>query len=92
MESELAATHARWTRAFEQAVVYRDHLTLDARAALEAAFSDYTVGKADFATLYQSEVDLLDLERTQRSATVRTHIEQAVARATIGAAPQGDQP
>jgi outer membrane protein TolC len=92
IESELAAIHARWTRAFEQAVVYRDHLTLDARAALEAAFSEYTVGKADFATLYQSEVDLLDLERTQRSATVRTYIEQAVARETIGAAPQGDQP
>ena len=92
IESDLAATHARWTRAFEQAVVYRDHLTPDARAALEAAFADYTVGKADFATLYQSEVDLLDLERTQRSATVRTHIEQAVARETIGAVPQGDQP
>ena len=54
--------------------------------------ADYTVGKADFATLYQSEVDLLDLERTQRLATVRTHIEQAVARETIGATPQGDQP
>jgi len=92
IESELAAVHARWTRAFEQAVVYRDRLTPDARAALEAALADYTVGKADFVTLFESEVDLLNLERTQRSATVRTHIEQAVARETIGAAPQGDQP
>jgi cobalt-zinc-cadmium efflux system outer membrane protein len=92
IESQLEATHARWTRAFEQAVVYRDHLTPDARDALEATLTDYTVGKADFATLFQSEVDLLDLERTKRSATVQTHIEQAVARETIGATPQGDQP
>jgi outer membrane protein TolC len=92
IESELAAIHARWARAFEQAVVYRDRLTPDARGALESSFADYRVGRADFATLFQSEVDLLDLERTQRSATVRTHIEEAMAHATIGAVPEGGQP
>lgn len=92
IESELAAIHARWTRAFEQAVVYRDQLTPDAEGALEASFADYKVGRANFATLFEAEVELLDLERTQRSATVRTHIEQALAHATIGAAPQGGQP
>lgn len=92
IESELAAIHARWARAFEQALVYRDRLTPDARSALEAAFADYTVDKADFAALFESEVDLLNLERTQLGATVETHIEQAMARATIGAAPGGGQP
>jgi outer membrane protein TolC len=92
IESELAAIHARWTRAFEQAVVYRNRLTPDAQDALEASFADYKVGRADFATLFESEVDLLNLERTQLSATVRTHIEEAAAHATIGAAPQVGHP
>jgi outer membrane protein TolC len=92
IESELEAIHARWSRAFQQAVAYRDGLTPAAAGALEASFSDYTVGKADFATLFEAEVELLNLERTERSAAVRTHIERALAESTIGAAPRGGQP
>jgi outer membrane protein TolC len=92
IESELEAIHARWSRAFQQAVAYRDGLTPAAVGALEASFSDYTVGKADFATLFEAEVELLNLERTERSAAVRTHIERALAESTIGAAPRGGQP
>jgi outer membrane protein TolC len=92
IEADLASIHARWTRAFEQAVAYRDQLVPGARTALDASFADYTVGKADFATLFESEVDLLELDRIQRSATVRTHIERAMAQATIGAAPGGGRP
>jgi outer membrane protein TolC len=92
IESELASVHARWGRAFEQAVAYRDRLTPDARAALDASFANYTVGRADFATLFEAEVDLLGLERTLRSASVETLIQEAVASAIIGAAPQGGQP
>jgi outer membrane protein TolC len=92
IESELEAIHARWSRAFRQAMAYRDGLTPHALGALEASFADYTVGKADFATLFAAEVELLNLERTERSATVRTRIEQALAESTIGAAPRGGQP
>jgi cobalt-zinc-cadmium efflux system outer membrane protein len=91
IESELVAIHARWMRAFEQAVEYRDHLAPDAKAALETSLSDYTVGRADFSTLYEAEVDLLNLERTQLSATVETHIQEARASAIIGVAPNGGQ-
>jgi cobalt-zinc-cadmium efflux system outer membrane protein len=91
IESELAAIHARWIRAFEQAVAYRDHLTPDARAALETSLADYTVGRADFSTLYEAEVDLLNLERTQLSATVETHVQEALKNATIGVSPHGGQ-
>jgi hypothetical protein len=89
IESELAAIHARWTRAFEQAVEYRENLTPDARAALEISLSDYAVDRADFATLFEAEVTLLSLERTLLSATVQTHIQEAAFRATIGASPGG---
>jgi outer membrane protein TolC len=92
IESELDAIHARWTRAFEQAVAYRERLTPAARATLETSFSDYTVGRADFSTLFESEVALLDLERTLLSATVQTHIQAAEADATIGVAHRGGRP
>jgi outer membrane protein TolC len=92
IESDLAAIHARWTRAFEQAVEYRDNITPDARATLETSFSDYTVDRADFATLFEAEVALLDLERTLLRSTAETHIQAAAADATIGIAPRGGQP
>ena len=92
IESELEAIHARWTRAFEQAVEYRERLAPEARASLEASFSDYTVGRADFATLFDAQVTLLDLERTLLSAAAQTHIQAAAADATIGAAHRGGRP
>jgi hypothetical protein len=92
IESVLTAIHARWTRAFEQAVEYRARLAPAALATLEASLSDYSVGRADFATLFDAEVGLLDLERTLLGATVETHIQAAEAEATIGAAPRGGRP
>jgi outer membrane protein TolC len=92
IESELEAIHARWTRAFEQAVEYRERLAPEARASLEASFSDYTVGRADFATLFDAQVTLLDLERTLLSAAAQTHIQAAAADASIGVAHRGGRP
>jgi outer membrane protein TolC len=92
IEADLTAIHARWARAFEQAVEYRDHLTRDARATLETSFTDYTVDRADFATLFEAEVALLDLERTLLRSTAETHIQAAAADATMGTAPRGGRP
>jgi cobalt-zinc-cadmium efflux system outer membrane protein len=92
IESELEAVHARWTRAFEKSVAYREHLIPDARAALETSYSDYTVGRADFATLFDAETTLLDLERTLFSSTAETHMQAAAADAVIGAAHDGGRP
>ena len=89
IESDLAAIHARWTRAFEQAVAYRDKLTPDARATLEASYSEYSVDRADFAALFEAEVALLDLERTLLTATAETRIQAAAADATMGTVPRG---
>jgi outer membrane protein TolC len=92
IESDLTAIHARWTRAFEQVTAYREKLTPAARAALETAFTDYSVGRADFANLFDAEVALLDLQRTLVSATVQTHIQAAAADASIGTALHGGRP
>ena len=67
-------------------------LTPAALATLESSFADYTVGRADFSTLYDAEIELLNLERTLHAATMETHVQAALARATIGAEPQGGQP
>ena len=92
IESDLAGIHARWTRAFQQAVEYRDNLTPHARATLETSLSDYTVDRADFATLFEAQVALLDLERTLLQSTAETYIQAAEADATIGAAARGGRP
>ena len=92
VESDLTAIHARWTRAFEQAVEYRDKLTPDARATLEASYSEYSVDRADFAALFEAEVALLDLERTLLSSTAETRIQAAAADATMGTVPRGGRP
>jgi outer membrane protein TolC len=89
IESDLAAIHARWTRAFEQAVAYRDDLRPSARATLETSLSDYTVDRAGFATLFEAEVALLDLERTLLQSTAETHIQASAADAAIGTALDG---
>jgi outer membrane protein TolC len=92
IESDLTAIQARWTRAYEQAVEYRDNLTPDARATLEASYSDYSVDRADFAALFEAEVALLDLERTLLGSTAETHIQAAVADATMGTVRRGERP
>jgi outer membrane protein TolC len=92
IESDLTAIHARWARAFEQVIAYRENLTPAAGAALETAFTDYSVGRADFANLFEAEVALLDLERTLVSATVQTHIQAAAADASVGTALRGGRP
>jgi outer membrane protein TolC len=92
IESDLTAIHARWTRAFEQAVEYRDKLGPDARTTLEASYSDYSVDRADFAALFEAEVALLDLERTLLISMAETRIQAAEVDATIGTVPRGGRP
>jgi outer membrane protein TolC len=92
IEADLESIHARWARAYEQALEYQERLIPSASATLEASFSDYSVGRADFAALFEAEVALLDLERIQLTATAQTHIQAAAADAVIGTAAGGGRP
>jgi hypothetical protein len=60
-----------------------------ARATVETTLSDFSVGKADFATLYESEVELLELERAYLNAAIVTYQQRALARAETGALAAG---
>ncbi|MCB9686002.1 MAG: TolC family protein [Alphaproteobacteria bacterium] len=90
--ADMAAVLARWTRAWDKAGTYDNTLIPGARATLETTRSDFAVGRADFASLFEAEVALLDLERARIVAAVDTHIQQAEATAVLGTLPPGGTP
>ena len=61
-----------------------------ARATLETTQSDFSVGTADFTSLYESEVELLILEKGYITASVETHVQNAIARSVTGSASLGE--
>jgi cobalt-zinc-cadmium efflux system outer membrane protein len=81
----LARARARWQRAAQKAESYQRKLMPLAHRALDATFAAYQVDRADFASLYQAELALLDFERAIRRARIATHIERATVRALVGA-------
>jgi outer membrane protein TolC len=89
IESDLQIVEATWSRAYEKATTYRDRIIPAARATLETTLSDFSVGKADFASLYESEVELLMLENAYLAAAIETDIMSAAARSMIGISDLG---
>ena len=83
--AELAVVHSRWTRAAAKAATYTDSLIPSAQAALDTTFSEFSVDKADFSSLFDAEVVLLDLERARLNAVIDTHLAASAARALTGA-------
>jgi outer membrane protein TolC len=76
---------AGWQRAFDQVNRYKDQLVPGAHKALDATFSSYQVDRADFSSLYEAELELLNFEGTIRIAVVQgllaqTRIEQLIGR------------
>ncbi|MBW2274306.1 MAG: TolC family protein [Deltaproteobacteria bacterium] len=92
VESELIAIEATWQRAHEKATRYHEALIPAAHATLEMTLSDFSVGRADFSSLYESEVTLLQLEKTYLAATIETHLQRADARATVGLTTLEEKP
>jgi cobalt-zinc-cadmium efflux system outer membrane protein len=88
-EDAIAATGttlaARWQRAHDKATAYQNVLLPAAEAALSTSQSDFAVGKADFSTLFDAEVVLLDLERSRIEAAIQTHLLAEDAAALVGA-------
>jgi outer membrane protein TolC len=84
IRAEATIVHSRWDRAYTQAMTYADTLLPGARATLDTTRTEFALGRADFASLYQAEVELLQLERTLISATIETHLQAVDASALIG--------
>ena len=77
--SGVAGAIATWRRASEKVATYRERLVPKAHRALDATFASYQVDRADFLSLFEAELELLNLEKTIRVATA----EGLVARTTI---------
>jgi cobalt-zinc-cadmium efflux system outer membrane protein len=90
IESDLVGIEATWKRAYEKASRYQDQLIPDARATLHTTLADFSVGRADFASLYESEVELLMLEKAYLTAAIETYVQRATARATVGTTALGE--
>jgi cobalt-zinc-cadmium efflux system outer membrane protein len=63
IRGELGRVVATWKRALQKARTYRKDLTPEAQLTLQATFAAYQANRADFASLFQAELQLLDFER-----------------------------
>jgi outer membrane protein TolC len=86
--ARLAAAHAALQRAAQRVGTYRETLLPAARRAVEATLSAYRVDRADFASLFSAQVELLELEKTLRRATVEAVTAEADMAALVGEDPR----
>ncbi len=70
MRGDVGGVVADWKRSAQKARTYREELIPEARMSLDATFASYRVGRADFASLFQAEVELLNFERATRTAAM----------------------
>jgi outer membrane protein TolC len=75
-------------RAAQRVGTYRETLLPAARRAVEATLSAYRVDRADFASLFSAQVELLELEKTLRRATVEAVTAEADMAALVGEDPR----
>lgn len=84
IRGDLGRVVATWKRSAQEARTYRDELIPVAHRSLDATFAAYSVDRADFASLYQAEVQLLDFERVVRQAEVAAALARVDAQALVG--------
>jgi len=86
LAADIDGAVARWERGAGKATRYRDELIPTARSALDATLAAYQVDRADFASLYRAEVQLLELERAARTAQIETRLAQVALWQALGVA------
>ncbi len=94
IRADLDGSVARWQRAQGKADTYRGQLIPDARTTLDATLSAYQVGRADYATLFHAQVQLLDLERALRVAEAGAALAEVDVAELLGTAersPKGEE-
>ena len=84
IRGDLGRLVATWKRAVQKARTYRENLTPEARLTLDATFASYQVDRADFASLFQAEIQLLDFERTTLMAETSAAEARVDTEALVG--------
>lgn len=90
--AQMAMIAAGWQRASEKVHTYDTVLIPGAATTLEATQADFSVNRAQFASLFEAEVTLLNLERTRILAAIETHTFHVAATAVLGTEPPGESP
>lgn len=85
--ADMTGVMAGWNRAWTKESTYAQKLIPGAATTLEATQADFGVGRADFASLFEAEVALLQLERARIVAAIETHIHHVRATALLGTVP-----
>jgi outer membrane protein TolC len=86
IRGQLAAALARWRRAAEKADDYHSKLVPSARGTVDATLAAYQVGRAEFASLLQAELTLLDFERAIRIAETEALLARVDVDVLLGSA------
>jgi outer membrane protein, heavy metal efflux system len=84
MRGDLGGIVADWKRSAQKARTYRDELIPEARMSLDASLASYRVGRADFASLFQAELELLNFERTTLMAATDAAEARVAAEEVVG--------
>ncbi len=72
ISSDIDKSLSKWERSYQKASTYSERLIPEARATLDAALSAWQVGRADFTSLYQAELQLLNFEESVVVAKAQT--------------------
>jgi len=72
ISSGIERSLSKWQRSYQKAITYREQLIPGAEATLEAALSAWQVGRTEFSSLYQAELQLLNFEETVVVARAQT--------------------
>lgn len=84
IKGELGQHLATWRRSLQEAETYRKSLMPQARSTLDATFAAYQVDRADFASLFQSEIQLLGFERIILRAEAGAALSRVNVEALVG--------
>ncbi len=84
ISSGLSDTLATWKRSAHKVETYEKNLVPLAHRTLDATFSSYQVDRADFLSLFEAELELLNFERTIRIAIVDALVAEAAVEMLIG--------
>ena len=84
IKAALETALAAWERSSKQAVTYSGKLIPATRQTLDSTMVAYQSDRADFASLYQVELELLNFDRVLLKAQSQTRIQKAVIETLTG--------
>ncbi|MEA1921570.1 MAG: TolC family protein [Pseudomonadota bacterium] len=84
IKADLESALAAWERAHQKAATYSEELIPKTRKTLDSTMAAYQSNRADFASLYQVELQLLDFERVRLIALSQTWIQRSIVETLAG--------